>query len=200
MNRAHALLASVTAALLLAGCFGPRTTRPTRLFVLNATATRSDSNPRATELRLGVGRISLPERLNRSQIVTRTGANEVHVADYSQWAEPLEKSIPRVLSENLASLTGTDQVSVYPWPTQMEIDLKIEIAILEFEGNSDGEVTLATRWRWVRANGSEVQPLQGSSYVESTADPSTEALVAAMSRALASLSRDIAAAIATVSP
>jgi uncharacterized lipoprotein YmbA len=82
----------------------------------------------------------------------------------------------------------------------MEIDLKIEIAILEFEGNSDGEVTLATRWRWVRTNGSEVQPLQGSSYEESAADRSVEALVAAMSRALASLSRDIASAIAIASP
>jgi uncharacterized lipoprotein YmbA len=135
--------------------------------------------------------------LNRAQIVTRTGTNEVHLADFSQWAEPLEKSIPRVLSENLARLTGTDQVSVYPWPTQMEIDLKVEIAILEFEGNRDGEVSLAARWRWVHANGSEVRPLQRSSYTEFAADRSTEALVAAMSRALASLSRDIASAIAS---
>jgi uncharacterized lipoprotein YmbA len=197
MNRAHAMLASVAVALLLAGCLGPGTTRPTRLFVLNATATRSDSNARATELRLGVGRISLPERLNRSQIVTRTGTNEVHIADFSQWAEPLEKSIPRVLSENLSRLTGTDQVFVYPWPTQMEIDLKVEIAVLEFEGNSEGEVTLATRWRWVRADGSEVHPLRRSSYAESATDRSTEALVAAMSRALSSLSRDIASVTAS---
>ncbi len=200
MNRAHTLLASVAVALLLTGCLGPRTTRPTRLFVLNATATRADSSARASGLRLGIGRISIPERLNRSQIVTRTGTNEVHIADFSQWAEPLEKSIPRVLSENLSRLTGTDQVSVYPWPMQLENDLKVEIAFLEFEGNRNGEVTLATRWRWVRANGSEVHPLRASSYTEPAADRSTEALVAAMSRALASLSRDLAAAIATASP
>jgi len=199
MNRAHVLLTSAAVALLFMGCLGPGTTRPTRLFVLNATATPSDSNARSTDLRLGVGRISLPERLNRSQIVTRTGTNEVHLANFTQWAEPLEKSIPRVLSENLATLTGTEQVFVYPWPTLMEIDLKVEIAILEFEGNSDGEVSLAARWRWVRSNGSELHPLQGSSYSESATDRSTEALVAAMSRALAALSREIASAIATAS-
>jgi uncharacterized lipoprotein YmbA len=200
MNRAHGLLSCAAVALLLTGCLGPGTTRSTRLFVLNATATPDGSTTRATDLRLGVGRISLPELLNRPQIVTRTGTNEVRVADFSQWAEPLEKSIPRVLSENLARLTGTDQVSVYPWPTQMEIDLKLEIAVIRFEGNTDGEVSLAARWRWVHANGSQAHPLQASSYAESAADPSTEAMVAAMSRALASLSRDIASAIAIASP
>ena len=200
MNRAHALLISVVIALLLAGCLGPRSTRPTRLFVLNATVAPAKPSAPASDLRLGIGRIVLPERLNRSQIVTRMGTNEVHIADFSQWAEPLERSIPRVVSENLSRLTGTDQVSIYPWPMQLEIDFQLEIAILEFEGNSDGEVSLDARWRWVRANGSEVQPLQGSRYTESAADRSTEALVAAMSRALASLSRDVASAIATTSP
>jgi hypothetical protein len=105
-----------------------------------------------------------------------------------------------VLSENLARLTGSDRVSVYPWPTQIEVDLMAEIAIIRFEGDADGEVSLVARWRLVRADGSEAFPLQGSSYVESAADRSIEALVAAMSRTLASLSRDIASAIATASP
>ncbi|MBW2494823.1 MAG: membrane integrity-associated transporter subunit PqiC [Deltaproteobacteria bacterium] len=195
MNRAHVPLVYLAIAALFAGCLGPRTTRPTRLFVLNATAASADARAPAAELRLGIGRIVLPERLNRSQIVTRTGTNEVHITDFSQWAEPLEKSIPRVISENLSNLTGTDQISVYPWPMRIETDFKLEIAILAFEGNSDGEVALGARWRWVRADGSEVQPLQASSYAESATDRSTEALVAAMSRALAALSVDIAAAI-----
>ncbi len=201
MNRAHGLLACAAVALLLTGCLlGPGTTRTTRLFVLNATAIPSVPIDAATDLRLGVGRILLPELLNRPQIVTRTGANKVRVADFSQWAEPLERSIPRVLSENLARLTGTDQVSVYPWPTQMEIDFKVEIAVIRFEGNTDREVSLAARWRWIRADGSQVHPLQASSYAESAADRSKEAMVAAMSRALASLSRDLASAIAIASP
>ncbi len=201
MDRAHGLLSCVAIALLLTGCLlGPGTTRTTRLFVLNATATPAGSSDDASDLRLGIGRILLPEFLNRPQIVTRTGGNRVRMADFSQWAEPLEKGIPRVLSENLARLTGTDQVSVYPWPTQMEIDFKVEIAVIRFEGNTDREVSLAARWRWVRADGSQVHPLQASSYAESAADRSKEAMVAAMSRALASLSRDIASAIATASP
>jgi hypothetical protein len=201
MNRAHGLLACAAVALLLTGCLlGPGTTRTTRLFVLNATATPAGSSDDASDLRLGIGRILLPEFLNRPQIVTRTGGNRVRMADFSQWAEPLEKGIPRVLSENLARLTGTDQVSVYPWPTQIEVDLMVEIAVIRFEGDTDGEVSLVARWRLIRADGSEALPLQGSSYADSAADRSTEAMVAAMSRTLAAMSRDIAAAIATASP
>ena len=200
MDRAHGLLSCAAVALLLTSCLGPGTTRSTRLFVLNATATPPVSLDAASDLRLGVGRILLPELLNRPQIVTRKSANRVRTADFSQWAEPLEKSIPRVLSENLARLTGTDQIFVYPWPTPMEIDLMVEIAVIRFEGDTNGAVSLVARWRLVRTNGSEATPLRGASYEESAADQSTEALVAAMSRALGSLSRDIASAIAITSP
>jgi uncharacterized lipoprotein YmbA len=200
MDRVHGLIACVAGALLLTGCLGPGTTRNTRLFVLNATATPAASSHEPTDLRLGVGRILLPEFLNRPQIVTRPSANKVRMADFSQWAEPLEKGIPRVMSENLARLTGAAQVSVYPWPTQMEIDLMVEIAVIRFEGDADGKVSLVARWRLVRTNGSEVRHLQISKYSDSAADRSIEALVAAMSRTLASLSRDIASAIAIASP
>lgn len=200
MDRAHGLLSCTAVALLLTGCLGPGTTRPTRLFVLNSTETPRASSDDASNLRLGVGRILLPELLNRPQIVTRTSANKVQLADFSQWAEPLEKSIPRVLAENLARLTGTDHVSVYPWPTQMELDLRVEVAVIQFDADTNGEVSLAARWRLVRSNGSEVHPLQISTHSESAADQSTEAQVAAMSRALGSLSRDIASGIAIASP
>jgi len=192
MDRARALLLCAAAATLLAGCLGPATTRPAQLFVLDATA---EPGTRTSDLRLAVGRITLPERLNRPQIVTRTGANEVYADDHSQWAESLEKSIPRVLSQNLAQLSGTERVFVTPWPSPIESDLRVEVAILEFEGNRDAAVSLVARWRWVRADGSEAHPLQLSSYVEPISNRSTEALVAAMSRALGTLSRDIAAAI-----
>ena len=196
MGRTHGLLVYAAVTVLLAGCLGPGTTRPTRLFVLNATAAPSAMGVEASDLRLGVGRITLPEVLNRPQIITRTSANKVRMADFSQWAEPLEQSIPRVLSENLSRLIGTDQVSVYPWPSQLEVDLRVEIAFIRFEGDADGEVSLVARWRLIRDDGSQAHPLRASIHSETAADRSVEEVVAAMSRALASLSRDIAAAIA----
>jgi uncharacterized lipoprotein YmbA len=79
----------------------------------------------------------------------------------------------------------------------MGVDLRVEVAVIRFEGDTDGEVSLVARWRLIRGNGSQAHPLQVSTHSETAADRSIEALVAAMSRALASLSRDIASAIAS---
>jgi len=200
MTRVRSLLLGATVAVTLSGCLGTVSSRPTQLFVLTATETAVESGIRATNLRLTVGRIRLPERLNRPQIVTRSGPNEVRADDYAQWAEALEKSVPRVLSENLAKRTGTDQVFVSPWPSPIESDLRLEGSILEFEGDREGKVSLVVRWRWVRADGSEAQPLRASGYVVTAADSSTEALVAAMSQALGALSDDLAAALEAPRP
>jgi uncharacterized lipoprotein YmbA len=200
MSCARSLLLCAAIAVPLSGCLGPATSRPTRLFVLTATETAREAGIPPTNLRLAVGRISLPDLVNRPQIVTRISPHEVRADDYAQWAESLETSIPRVISEDLARRMGTDQVFVSPWPSKIQSDLRLEGAILEFEGGRDGMVSLVVRWRWVRADGSEAHPLQVSSYRVPAANPSTEALVAAMSEALGALSDDLAAAIEASRP
>jgi len=148
-------------------------------------------------LRLGVGPVALPERLNRPQIVTRVGENEVLLSEFSQWAEPLEDNFAAVLTENLSRLIPTDRVVVYPWPKRTEIDLKVEVEVIRFAGQPGGNVALAARWRLARGNGAEALPLRLSSYEEPVGAKNAEALVAAMSRALGALSGDIASAIAS---
>jgi len=197
MSDAHrsALLAAV--ALVVTGCLGSGTTRSPQLFVLSATADPPVLVPLDRGLRLGIGPVALPERLNRPQIVTRVGENEVLLSEFSQWAEPLEDNFAGVLTENLSRLIPTDRVVVYPWPKRTKIDLKIEVEVIRFAGQPGGNVALAARWRLTLGNGAEVLPLRLSRYEEPIGASSTEALVAAMSRSLGALSRDIASAIAS---
>jgi uncharacterized lipoprotein YmbA len=185
------------AALVVAGCFGSGTTRSPQLFVLSVVGDSAAPEAPDSGLRLGVGPVSLPERLNRPQIVTRVGAHEVTLSEFSRWAEPLDDGFTGVLSENLSRLVPTDRVVVYPWSARTQIDLKVEVEVIHFTGLPNGSVTLAARWRLTRGDGSEILPLQLSSYNESIGVGRTEALVAAMSRALGNLSRDIAAAISS---
>jgi hypothetical protein len=163
---------------------------------LSAAADPAPPEAERSELRLGVGPVALPERLNRPQIVTRNGAHELLISEFSQWAEPLEDSFAEALSVNLSRLIPTDRVRVYPWPSRTEIDLKVEIEVIRFAGQPSGDVALAARWRLSQGSGSEVLPMRLSSYSEPIGASSSEALVAAMSRALGALSRDIASAIA----
>jgi uncharacterized lipoprotein YmbA len=195
MSGAQRFASITAAALVVTGCLGSGTTRSPELFVLSATTDRAAPEAHDSGLRLGVGPVALPERLNRPQIVTRAGEHEVIISEFSQWAEPLEDSFTETLSENLSRLISTDLVVVYPWPARTEIDLKVEVDVIRFAGQPGGDVTLTARWRLAAGNGSEILPLRLSSYQEPIGAGSTEALVAAMSRALGSLSRDIASAI-----
>ena len=196
MTGAHRFASLAAVALVVTGCLGSGTTRSPQLFVLSAAADLAAPESERSQLRLGVGPVALPERLNRPQIVTRSGDHEVILSEFSQWAEPLEKGFTEILSENLSRLISTDRVVVYPWPTRTKIDLKVEVEVTRFAGQPGGDVALAARWRLVQGNGSERLSLRLSSYTEPIGASSPEALVAAMSRALGSLSRDIASAIA----
>jgi hypothetical protein len=199
MSGAHRLASLAAVALVVSGCLGSGTTRSPQLFVLSAVADPATAETQSPGLRVGVGPVALPERLNRPQIVTRAGEHEVILSEFSQWAEPLEDIFAEVLSENLSRLIPTDRVVVYPWPKRTEIDLKVEVEVTRFAGQLGGDVALAARWRLARGNGAEALPLRLSSYEEPIGAKNTEALVAAMSRALGALSGEIASAITNTS-
>lgn len=188
--------AALLAALALAGCLGPGTTTPPRFFVLSAVeATPPAASPREGPA-LGVGPVSFPDWLDRPQLVTRVGANEVRLAEFAHWAEPLDETFTRVLATNLARLVPTERVAVYPWSRSTQIDARVEMQVLHFEAATTGDVTLEAVWRLLRGDGREITPARRSLHVASAGSDAPDAVVAAMSRALAALSRELAAAIA----
>ena len=74
----------------------------------------------------------------------------------------------------------------------MQYQVVVEVA--RFEGAAGADVTLEARWRILGGDGKELA-LRRSTVTEVVGAPGYGALVAAMSRALGALSRDIATAI-----
>lgn len=199
MGRTGLLVAFVVIASLAAGCLGPGTTQSPRLFVLTATAVPSSDEASTSGHRLGVGPVQIPERLQRPQILTRlTAPNEIALSDFSRWAEPLEGSVARVLTENLSKLTATHQVFLYPWSKRANVNLQIEVDVLHFEGQVGEPVKLIARWRLLDSSGQELSTPRLSQYTEPTRANTIEAMVAAMSRTLGALSAEIAAEITNI--
>jgi len=58
----------------------------------------------SAEPRPGVGPVTLPPYLDRSQIVMSDRANELNLAEFDQWAESLQTNFTRVLGENLVAV------------------------------------------------------------------------------------------------
>lgn len=192
---------AVLGLLLLAGC---AETSPTRFYTLSNVGTSSPAPERIAEnpLAVGVGPVTLPQYLDRPQVVRRSGPNQFQVAGFDSWGEPLEDMFPRVVAANLSALLATDRVFVIPRRRLPDVDYQVEIEVFRFDADVGGDAALVARWEIFDGNGKQlrldkttitapvVQPVEGEDY---------EAVIAAMSETVATFSRQLAETIRTLS-
>jgi uncharacterized lipoprotein YmbA len=202
-------LLGLATSIGLAGC---AVSDPTQYYTLGRTAAGS-SSPGSAESRasastprssvagtgtvgIGVGPVIMPAYLARSQIVTRTGTDQVELSMFHRWAEPLADGIARVLAEEIGARVPTERVFTFPWRGVVArvIQYQVVIAVLRFDGRLGGDVTLDTRWRILGSDGAELT-FSRSTVTEAAARPGFEPMVAAMVRALGTLGGEIAAEI-----
>jgi uncharacterized lipoprotein YmbA len=187
-----ALLPLVASLLGLGAC----ASTPSRFYILN-TLPASETVPATAAEQgpvIGVGPITLPKYLERPQLVTRVGRNQLALGEFDRWAEPLQDNISRVLAENLARLIPTDQVLLQAWPRSAPLDYQVTVEVRQFDSWWGGESTLLARWSILDQAERELfnrmvhlhTPTGGRDY---------EAMVVAMNQMIETLSRDIAVAI-----
>jgi len=179
----------VTLALLLANC---ASTRTTQFYTLSPSLTGIGAT--STNISVSVGPISIPDDVDRPQIVVRTGPNQVLLAEFDRWASPLKSNIARVIAENLSAMLGTAQVSVFPQSFAAEAAYRVGIDVIRFESELGKGVVLDVLWTVSSRKSGQTQSrraamtekVQGQGYAE---------VVAAHSRALGRLSSEITEAI-----
>ncbi len=182
----------------LAGCAG--ISAPARLYVLTPApeARMAPLGPAVPGVPvLCVGPVRLPGLLDQPQIVTRRGVEEIDRAEFDRWAEPLGESVPRILSENLAALRKTERVALFAWDPALSVEYQVVVDVMRFDGAMGGDVVLDARWRILATDGKELS-VNRSVLTQPTGGTGYPAVVAAMSRALGALSREIAAALETL--
>lgn len=197
----HWTVALSALAILLGGCFG--TSKSARFYTLDpvpAQETQSIAPAAPDGLTVGLGPVLFPPYMDRPQIVTRLGPNELRVHEFQRWAAPVEDLVRYVLRDDLEGLLPGGQVVLYPWKGDLPVDYRVEIRINRFDGNPGGSVTLAAAWRLTGPEGTKVL-LAGTSTIEVPVEGTDfDSLVAAKSRALGELTREIARAIETLPP
>jgi uncharacterized lipoprotein YmbA len=188
-------IALATALALIAGC---GTSPKERYYTLSAAEAPAGAGQAKAAYSVAVGPVTVPAVVDRFQIVLRVEANRVEVNDLHRWAEPLRRAIPRVVAANLARELGTARVVVYPPGGGEVADYRVFLDVIRFESEAGKAVTIEMAWSIRRGAGGELRT--GSSVVrESVGAAGYDALVAAHSRALAAVSRDIAEALRSMS-
>ena len=179
--------------LALSGC---ATTAPARFYLLSPLSGQGAPSPTAQRrVTVGIGALQLPAYVDRPQIVTRLSPNELKLAEFDQWAEPLQDNFMRVLAENLGVLLAARTVAVFPRRGSASSDYQIDVEVLRMDGTPGAEVSLAARWSISGGDEREILISRKSDFTEPTAGDGYAALVAAHSRTVAAFSREVAAAL-----
>lgn len=179
--------------LMLSGCVGRSSPKVSYYSLLSieqlGEAQIIASHP---EVELGVGPVTIPESLKRSQIVTRQHDHLYEFNEFHRWVGVLEKNLAAVVGDNLGLLLGVDKVDTFPWMSHFKPNYQIVIDIQRLDGALDGEAGLAARWSVADSEAKELlaggrsvfhQPLKGSGFA---------ALVKAESLLVAELSKEVA--------
>jgi uncharacterized lipoprotein YmbA len=144
---------------------------------------------------VAVGPVTLPELVDRPQLVIRFDANKVEIIETHRWAEPLKGEITRILAENLARLLRPSRVSAYNQSASLDAEYRVLVDIQSFESVPGEGVEIDAFWA-VRRSTVGATTRKGRSLVHEPAGGTDyEALVAAHCRALATISKDIAQAL-----
>lgn len=170
---------------------------PPRYYTLDTDAAGSAASavePTATVLSVWVAPVTLPEAIDRPQMVVRTGANRVAVLDQHRWAEPLKTAIARALAADISAQLGNARVSADSQHAAAGAQVRVLVDVQRLDAVPGESVTLEALWSVRRTEQSESQrgrflttePVAGKDY---------EAIAAAHARAVVALSRDIARAI-----
>lgn len=195
MRRFPLLALTVT---LLSFCSGCATSPAASFYTLNPvqlTDPPSVAMPSGAPLMIAIGPVTVPELVDRAQIVTRVDANRVSIDEFARWADPLKSQIPRVLAADLQQRIPGAIVSAYPQRAD-DNAYRISVDVQDFDASpAHGTVMLAAIWSVMPPR--RGQPLSGRTVAqEALSGPGYDPLVKAYSRALAAVAGDIANATA----
>jgi uncharacterized lipoprotein YmbA len=174
----------------------------TRFFILSA-----DTNiqpPSATTasstLVVGLGPISFPDYLARTQMVTRLSDEGVAESSSLRWAEPLDVSFKRVLARDLSLTLGGAQIAVFPWAGgNPHPSFSVEMTVDRFEMDAEARAQLISRWNINASNPDRLLYSSTAAISVPAANATTDAAVAALNQALSQFAREIAAAVVDLS-
>lgn len=193
MTRIHTAVAAALMAGLLGGCGSSPTAR---FYTLSPDATLTGDGA-AVPVHVVINPVTVPELVDRPQIVTRVAGNQVSLDEFARWAEPVKTDIARVIAADIGQLLGSARVNVFDTGPDTAPTWRVRVDVMRFESAPGESVTIEALWA-IRPPGKAATITGRSVAREVVRGEGYDALVTAHDRALATVSRDISSAIRTI--
>ena len=180
-------------SLALAGCLG--SSRPSRFYTLAPLQIRNGQGGTPPEATLAIGPVEIPESIDRPQIVTRTGANELVVAEFDRWGGSLDSEISGALVATVRDRLASQQIAVAPWRSAILSGVgpsyRAAVSVSRFDGIPGQSVVLQGRWELIGQSG-ESLGVREATVTERIDGAGYDALVAAMQKVLVRFGQQMA--------
>ena len=183
--------ALLSTLILLCGC---ASTPAPRYYALGGAPPPLSGKPLATNVVLTS--LTIPELVDRPQLVLRSATSLVNVLDNQRWAESLKSGIARVLAADLSASLGGTPVALRSDRSERSNDaaaLLVAVDISRFDASLTAGVDVDAGWSVRRGAGQS--PASGTVHIHEAAGASVEEIVAAQERALARLAAEITATV-----
>jgi uncharacterized lipoprotein YmbA len=183
----------IAATLLLGAC---ASSPDVRFYTLDTMP--ADAGVKTTGKTIGLGPLRIPDYLKRPQIVTQESGNQLNIAEYDRWAEPVERVFARTLVTNVDALLNSAIVIQFPYNAMLEPDIRVIGRVQRFDADETGTAILSIQWGAVDGKGGSLIAPRRGNYKATINDPKDYgSIVRALSQTVELLSKDMAA---TLSP
>jgi len=99
-----------------------------RYFILRSMAQPPGAEAPLTDLVLGLGPVTVPEYLDRNEMLDLVGPYELRYSAQNRWVEPLGAQVYRTLADNLQAVLRPDAIVSHPWYESDGVGIQVDVA------------------------------------------------------------------------
>jgi hypothetical protein len=193
-----AVMSVLCLAMALSGCMSVSNSPTPRFYMLQAVGENQVSKKIniASEAVIGVGPVKIPEYLDRPQIVTQDKEKMLKLAQFDRWGESLDLGMARLIRENLTVMLPEAKFTSYPWNSSIPVKYQVIVEIVQLDSELDKDLFLVAQWLVIGTQDANTMIIKSSEFRQPIIPQNYSGLAKTLSMACASLSSEIADALA----
>jgi len=197
MTRAAKLAAALAAALCLTGTTACLRTKAVRYYTLAGEGGAWPVRRGTVRYTVRIAAVSVPEMVDRPELVLRVSTTELAIDENHQWAEPLRAAIARTIADGLtrdldgALVSTTDEAERRRGPSDVQLSIDVRHLDLGLSAGAAIDVSWTARW----AENGPIRTGRSVRSVPAVPPGGYDAAVAACAAALEAVSKEIARSV-----
>lgn len=139
-----------------------------------------------------IGPVGIPQYLDRPQMVTQDDQGMMNIAQFDRWGESLDDGIARLIIEDLNLMLPGGTFEIFPCNFAIPLNYQVIVVISQLECNFKKGFLLVAQWSIIDADTRKMLFSKRTQLVEPINPRNYLGLAGALSKAVASLSTQIA--------